>query len=224
MEHRFQCRTTVKADRMDTGFLSIRGPDRPLHNHATRRSIERSPLHYGHLADGEPFTFLEITHDPLPIGHLEEKSPAGLEHRSGGAHHATIVRLILEVAEAGKEIENRIEGLPGQRRSHITGKPSHLDAASFRTLAGYAQHVCGQVDPRHLIAAPRELDRVPPLAAGQVEDSPRWLELQQGLDLVDFDRGPLSEEGVVERQIPGPEPGLPPLGSCLGHTFIYRGS
>src|ERR1700737_5477080 len=93
-----------------------------------RRPIERSALHHGRLADSEPYAFLEIAHDPLAIDHLEEKPPAGVEHRRGDAHHATIVRLIVEVAEAGKEVENQIEGLAGERLAHLALEPPHRAA------------------------------------------------------------------------------------------------
>ena len=81
---------------------------------------------------------------------------------------------------------------------------------------------CLDVDPGHVVAASRELDRVSPLAAGQVEDAPRGVEVQQGLDLIDFDRGPLGKRGVIQREITGPKPAPPPVRRCLSHTFIYR--
>src|ERR1700730_3530854 len=104
-----------------------------------RRPSERSALHHGRLADSEPYAFLEIAHDPLAIDHLEEKPPAGVEHRRGDAHHATIVRLIVEVDEAGKEGENQIEVLAGSRLAHTALEPAHLDAACVSTRPGHPQ-------------------------------------------------------------------------------------
>src|SRR5438132_648679 len=60
---------------------------------------------------------------------------------------------------------------------------------------------------------------MPALAARQIQDAQRRSQLEQGLELIDLDRGALAQRVVVQRKVAGSEPEAPPIRSRLAHTL-----
>src|SRR5204862_6517730 len=167
----------------------------------------------------EPFALDKVAHDPLAVDDLQEISPSGPEHVRRGLDHQPIIRLIEEIAKAGEEIEDQVKLLAGNRPAHVALQPANLDAAGLRPGLRHADEIWRQVHPRHLIAAPRQLDGMPALAARQIQDAQRRSQLAQGLELIDLERGALALRVVVQRKVAWHAPGPPPVRSRWPSTL-----
>src|SRR4029077_13330727 len=129
-----------------------------------------------------------------------------------------------KIAKAGEEIEDDVEALARNRLPHVALEPVKSNAIGPGALFRHLQEEGGQVDAGDVIATACQLNRVPALAAREIEDAERRPQGKQGFEPIDLDRCPLSQIIVVEGKVPRPEPTPPPFGIRLHHPLYIRAS
>lgn len=192
--------------------------------HAPGGPIEAAPFQHGRIANRKPLALLEVRDHALAIDDLHEEPARRLQRGGGVLGDLAVVAWVRKVPKAGEEIQHQVERRFANRLAHIGFEKAHRDAGFARAGSRDFEHRRRQVNPRDVVAAPSEFDRVAAVTTRQIEDPHRRLEMQQRLELIDLAWGALLQVVVIEREIAGAEPGPPPFGIDLDHTFIYMAS
>ena len=210
-QHLVDVASGIEAEGMETHVLLVRPGHCSFDDHPPRGAIERAALNNRRLANRKPFLLLEPGHDALAVDHLEDKATSRHQHAGRSPDHLAVVRLIGEVAEAREQVEHDVERLTRNRPAHVRREPSNSDATRPPPFRRHREEVGRKVGPGDVVAAAGELDRMPALAARQIENALRRPKRQQGFEPIDLDRRAFGQILVVEGQVAGPEPAPPPL-------------
>src|SRR5438105_4912785 len=118
---------------------------RSLYGHAVCVAIQGSTLDDGGLPDREPFPFLEGLEHPIAVDDLEHKAAVRAQHGQGRLDGLSIVPFIIEIAQAGEEVEDEVEVPALKWLSHVAQNESRPDAGTLCSLTGDGEHSLGEV-------------------------------------------------------------------------------
>src|SRR4051794_26468917 len=123
---------------------------------------------------------------------VQHEARAGLE-RPGDRPSSTLVfRLLREIAERGEEVHGAVELAAPWKVEHVRSHVLDLDARLRGEPPRQLERRLRQVDARDAVAAPRELERVASVPAGDVEDPGARLDVEPLEDEVDLRARPLA--------------------------------
>ena len=149
---------------------------------------------------GLPVSLLEVREQPLPVHHVEQEEPSGLERARHALERLQVVGLLVEVAEGGEEIDRCVEPVAEPKVPHILSLEidvqPHLPglATSFKKVWDRVVH------PRDLHASFRQQERMPADPAAEVQEARPFPE-PQGLDQEPDFAGCRREMALVRRGV-----------------------
>src|SRR5271165_5981861 len=125
------------------------------------------------LVDPLPGARLEMVAHPIAVHQIHDKGPARGEGAVDRFEHGEIVLRTLEIAEGIPQDTNAVKiPVAEAKPPRIAFVKRDLQVALLGALAGEADQIAGAVKPGDIgKATARELERMAPLSATQVEDA-----------------------------------------------------
>ena len=141
------------------------------HVTARLRRIPRypPPLLDFHALHGAAVGRHERGDDEFAVQVVHEEASAGPQRPRDGIEDPGVLAVLLEITEAGEEIDDEIEGGDPGRIAHVAPDERDVQPFTGRAAARPFEQVFRQVESGHPVAAPGELEAVPAVAAAEVQ-------------------------------------------------------
>src|SRR5256714_2896968 len=123
--------------------------------------------------------------EPQEVQRLDQEPAAGAQRPRDPAEDSVVVRVVLEVAERGEEVDRGVELLLVVELAHVSPREVGGEAFCRGGGARELERAWAEVEAGDAEAAARELERVPAVAAAEIEDPSTRLELDPLEDEVD---------------------------------------
>ena len=125
---------------------------------------------------------------PLAVGEVHHQGSARGQRALHRLQHGNVVLLAVEIAEGVAEDADAVEAaLTDAELARVALVEGEREATLLGALARQAHEIARAVDAGDVLeAAPRELERVPALAAAQVEDAVVRLEARGADERLDL--------------------------------------
>jgi len=123
------------------------------------------------VASGPPIPLEKLRHDSIAASAMPHQQPARAKHACKLMDDPRVIGRIKKESERGEEIDDGVEpaGPCGRQATHVGARVFQIGAGSASGRQG--EKITRQVDPVNVIASLGEEMCVPPLTAGDVENS-----------------------------------------------------
>ena len=201
-QHAHDLRRRIEPNIIRPGLAPAIGVEhRHLHRHPPGHEVQRPLLQDDDTARVVPATRLKMPEDPRLMAELQQKAPAQLQCPGYRAQHARILGVALEVPPTAEEVERAIVSHGCGNGAHIGLDPLDWGIGALGAPGRQSQQRGREVQPGHLIAAPRQLDGVAARAAGDVQNVRAGGQTQRPRRELHLGAGPLDLAGEDEIHI-----------------------
>ena len=116
--------------------------------------------------------------DVFAVQVIHEETAAGTQRPGDGFEYPGVLPVLVEIAEAGEEIDHEIEGGDAGRVPHVALNEGDVQPFFRGSAARPFKQLSGQVQAGYPVAPPGQFEAVPAIAATEVQHVARWRTVQ----------------------------------------------